>query len=89
MDEWDNPLLTKVLKGNGDGLIEVKIKTNVEWRVFGFGGPKGRSFTVTGIGSHKMQIYYPKEVIPKSNRIRQELESGKAKAVICDRPKQR
>jgi hypothetical protein len=70
-----------------EGLLEIRIVTHVQWRIFGFGGPTTRLFTVTGIGYHKGKVYSPKDIIAVAHGRKLEIEAGKLKAPICERPR--
>lgn len=81
-DQWREPY-TKILK---DGLVEVRITGDVQWRIFGFFSKTRREFIVVSTGYHKGQIYDPRNIIKKSIVIKNDIKSGIKKAISCGRP---
>ena len=84
--DWGLPLTKNLSKG----LIEVIVKSEVQWRIFGFYGPKGvrRAFTIVLIGNHMDKVYDPPDAIKQARKIMKDIENGKSTARPCTRPKE-
>lgn len=84
--DWRKPLS----KNLSDGLIEIYVRSEVQWRLFGFYWPKQqrRSFTIVLIGYHKGKIYTPPDAINQARKRKRDIENGTAKVRNCDRPKE-
>ena len=85
-NDWRKPLTNNL----GDGLIEIYVRSEVQWRLFGFYWPKGqrRSFTIVLIGYHKGKIYSPPGSIDQARKIMRDIENGNAEVRNCGRPKE-
>lgn len=70
----------------GDGLIEIRITGDVQWRVLGFFGPSKFDFTVVLVCYHKGRVYTPKSAIKTAKRIMAEIETDLRKRKRCVRP---
>ena len=77
------PPHTKKIK-SGDGVVEVIIKAELQWRIFGF--RTGNVFTVVAIGYHKGRVYTPRDVLKTAKKRMNLIKSGKAEAKNCERP---
>lgn len=84
-DTWRAPL-AKTIKGkNFRGLIEVRLKAQVQWRILGFYQGK-RHFIVTAIGYHKGRVYSPKSLLETAKKRMDEVKKDGSKAKRCERP---
>lgn len=86
LETWSRPLAKNLAKG----LVEIIIRSEVQWRIFGFYWPRKqrRSFTIVLIGNHKGKVYNPPDATKKArNRIRN-IENGKSNVRRCNRPKE-
>lgn len=86
LKKWDKPLVKNLAKG----LVEIIVKSEVQWRIFGFYWPKGqrRSFTIVLIGNHKGKVYDPPDAIKQARIRKTAVKNGKVKVRHCDRPKE-
>lgn len=69
-----------------DGLVEIRIRGQVQWRVLGYYGPGKLEFTVVLICNHKGKTYSPADSLKTAAKRKKDIENGKAKADICERP---
>jgi Phage derived protein Gp49-like (DUF891) len=79
------PPHTKSLK-NGNGLIEICLNGNVQWRIFGFWGTVRKQFIVVAIGYHKGRVYFPKDVIKTAKKRMKQIQADNRGAKNCERP---
>lgn len=83
-DQWGQPY-TKKLK-NCDGLIEVCLNGNIQWRIFGFWGSKRKEFIVVAVGNHKQNVYTPRNILKTAKSIMNKIRAGNLGAKTCERP---
>jgi hypothetical protein len=79
--EWTKPFARHLKKG----LFEIYVKSDVQWRLFGYFG-RNHKITIVLIGYHKDKIYKPPNAIEKARALKAAIESGKARERRCDRP---
>lgn len=80
--DWRSPFARPLAKD----IIEIKIGTDVEWRLLGCYAP-GRTFVVVLPCNHKGKVYFPHNAIKTAQKRKNEIDSGKAKAIPCVRPR--
>jgi hypothetical protein len=85
--EWTEPKF-KHLKGKYAGLGEVRLQGDVQWRIFGFRRTHQnvREFVVTHTGSHKGNVYQPKDVLDTALKRVEEAKVDPGKTAPCARP---
>ena len=85
---WKGPYY-KRLKGY-DSVGEVRIRSKVQWRIFGFRrqGETTPEFVVVHVGSHKGNVYVPKDVLKQSEKRVKEAQNDPRKTDQCKRPSQ-
>jgi hypothetical protein len=77
-------------KSLGGGLVEVRLRRGVQWRIMGCHAPN-RVFVVVLVCNHKDNVYDPKKCLKTSRKRVKEIQSEKAKVIKpkvinCDRP---
>ena len=82
--QWRMPL-AKHLR---ESLVEIRVRGNVQWRVLGYYGPKGKqkTFTVLLICNHKQNIYQPHDAINTARKRLKMIEQNYSLVKSCDRP---
>lgn len=74
--EWCMPM-TKVLKGDKDGLIAVKVLyRKIQYRLLGYDGPKRGEFTLLACGKERNDRYTPLDIGEKSFKRIMEIENN-------------
>ncbi len=80
---WSSPYYKKLK--NADGIGEIRISTEVPHRIFGY--HDGMTFNIMIIGSHKGNIYSPRDAIKTARNRMREVEEGVVQLVGCKRPR--
>ena len=87
--DWQEPHY-KNLQGKQKGLGEVRVGGKVQWRIFGFrkAVDTSREFVVTHVGSHKGNVYSPRDVLKTSHSRMKAVHEDASLATPCRRPKE-
>lgn len=80
---WGNPYFHPL--GN-NGIHQIIIKTDVQWRVLGYRSKDLNEFTVVGVCNHKGNVYQPRDAQETAERIMSEILNGNAKRIACEPP---
>lgn len=85
-NSWKEPHVKAITSYKG--IFEIRLRSSdVPWRICGF-YEKGYTFVVVKIGYHQGKKYYPKKLFDIAITRKTEIETGKAKAVNCEYPRQ-
>ena len=78
---WTTPYSKKL----GDGLVEIRIRGEIQHRILGYFSPE-KGFTILLICTHKGRVYSPRDAIKTARKRMKLITEGKANAFICKRP---
>src|ERR1700729_12628 len=70
--EWREPHTKKL----NDDIIEIRIRSNVQHRLFGFFGPERGQFTILLSCTHKQNVYDPPDAKKTAVKRKKDIEDG-------------
>lgn len=80
---WGDPYFHGL---GGNGLEQIIIKTDVQWRIVGYRSEDLKEFTVVSVCYHKDRQYYPKDAEATAERIMNEIKEGTSERIPCEPP---
>lgn len=82
LEEWRPPLF-RWLRGEGQGLGEVRFKAGVQQRPLGFRGPDPNVFTLVFPAREKNDRFIPRNACEIALERRREIERNKERSNVC------
>ncbi len=70
-----------------EGIYEIRIRGNVQWRLAGYFGPGQKEFTIVLACTHKQQIYDPPDAKETAVKRKKQIDKGERKRILSARPR--